>query len=253
MASTSVLDNLHQWRIFKVAAWAGILSVSIVSLIGLQEQAAVGATKVKFTYGAFGQSLTVDELKSFAETGRPSSKLKFFLNAADQDPEVVRNVLTKEVKISLKLADRVLYFLPGEYALFQAGQIFHTPGRVANIQALRSGVILSLSDDSKISLLEFLEKYPLSEMTIDGIRLARTAGQIDRIVSRLAPKAEAGAAIANELLESLVCDCDSAATPATPTVEPTPSPQPAPETPSPQTSPETPSPQPSPDLEEPPG
>lgn len=224
MATTSCLGKLKQWHILKSAVWCSVLSLSTVFLLSFQEQTAWGATKIKFTYGPFGQTLTINDLKSFTETGRPSSKLKFFLNAADQDPEAVRSFLTKEVNVSLKLVDRVLHILPGEYALFQAGQIFHTPGRVANIQALRSGVILSLSNDSKISLLEFLEKYPLSELTIDGVRLARTADQIDRLVSRFTPKVEAGAAIANELLESLLCDCETAgAKPLPPPTETSPS------------------------------
>ncbi len=209
----------------------GLGSMCTLSVLVLHTEAALGATKIKFTYGPFGQSLTVQELKTFAETGKASAKLKFFLNAADQDPTVVRRFLAQDVKISLRLADRLLYLLPGEYALFQAGQIFQTPGRVANIQALRSGVIQSLSDDSQISLLEFLEKYPLAEMTVDGVKLARTSDQINRLVSRFAPSVESGAAIATELLESLVCDCEAGAiqpappaNPLNPIPEPTPDP-----------------------------
>lgn len=92
------------------------------------------------------------------------------------------------------------------------------------------GVIQSLSDDSQISLLEFLEKYPLAEMTIDGVKLARAADQIDRLVSRFAPSVESGAAIATELLESLVCDCESGAIRPKPSVTtPNPIPEPAPD------------------------
>ncbi|WP_249369253.1 alpha/beta hydrolase [Acaryochloris marina] len=225
MASTS-MTGLRRLR--NMVIWMGLGSICTLSALVLQAETALGATKIKFTYGPFGQSLTVKELKTFAETGKATSKLKFFLNAADQDPNVVRRFLAQDVKISLRLADRLLYLLPGEYALFQAGQIFRTPGRVANIQALRSGVIQSLSDDGQISLLEFLEKYPLAEMTIDGVKLVRTAGQIDRLVSRFAPSVESGAAIATGLLESLVCDCDSTSVPPNPIPEQTPDPDAAP-------------------------
>lgn len=210
MALTSMTDRTCLRRMRNKIVWMGLGSICTLSVLVLHTKTALGATKIKFTYGPFGQSLTVQELKNFAETGKASSKLKFFLKAADQDSSVVRRFLAQDVKISLRLADRLLYLLPGEYALFQAGQIFQTPGRVANIQALRSGVIQSLSDDSQISLLEFLEKYPLAEMTIDGVKLARTADQINRLVSRFAPSVESGAAIATELLESLVCDCEPA-------------------------------------------
>lgn len=232
MASISTMGRFSGSCLQKVGSWLGLWSVLTLSTWAAMGQPTKAATKVKFTYGPFGQSLTVKELKTFIETGKPSSKLKFFLNTADQEPETVRRFLAQDVKINLRLADRILYFLPGEYALFQAGQIFHTPGRVANIQALRSGVIQSLSDDNKISLIEFLEKYPLSEMTIDGVRLARAANQIDRIVSRFAPKVETGAAIANEILESLVCDCESVKTEQVePTIETPPTPEQQPTSP----------------------
>lgn len=226
MALTSMTGRSRFHRML----WMGLGSICTLSCLVLHTETALGATKIKFTYGPFGQSLTVQELKTFAETGKASSKLNFFMNAADQDPKVVRGFLTQDVKISLRLADRLLYLLPGEYALFQAGQIFQTPSQEANIQALRSGVIQSLSDDSQISLLEFLEKYPLAEMTIDGVKLARTADQIDRLVSRFAPSVESGAAIATELLESLVCDCESGVIQSKPSVTtPNPIPEPAPD------------------------
>lgn len=230
MALTSMTGRSRFQRMRNRMIWMGLGAICTLSCLGLHTETALGATKIKFTYGPFGQSLTVQELKTFAETGKASSKLKFFMNAADQDPKVVRRFLTQDVKISLRLADRLLYLLPGEYALFQAGQIFQTPSQGANIQALRSGVIQSLSDDSQISLLEFLEKYPLAEMTIDGVKLARAADQIDRLVSRFAPSVESGAAIATELLESLVCDCESGAIRPKPSVTtPNPIPEPAPD------------------------
>ena len=59
--------------------------------------------------------------------------------------------MTKSFNINLRKADKTLTILPGEYALFQAGQVIHPPNRTANMQTLRSAILLSLSEDNQIS------------------------------------------------------------------------------------------------------
>ena len=77
--------------------------------------------------------------------------------------------------MSIKFLDDILNNLIGEYILFQVGQVIHTPSKQANIQALRSALILSAMDDDKISILEFLQNYPTRRVMIEGLNLVRTA------------------------------------------------------------------------------
>lgn len=196
----------RRWGVSKMVA---LVSCALATTTLVMGRPAAAAEKVVFTYGGFGQSLTVNELKTFAETGRASSKLRFFLRVSGQDPEQARRFLTQEAKVSLKLADRILHTIPGEYVLFQTGQVLHTPARRANIQALRSSIILSLSDDSEISFIEFLERYPTNDLTVDGLRLAKTARRVNRFIGRAEEDLEAPIAIATDLLETFVCECDT--------------------------------------------
>lgn len=84
-----------------------------------------------FTYRNFGQTLTVDELETFANTGVASPKVKFFLRISGQDPEQARKFMTEEAKISLKLADRLLNIIPGE--------LYSVPNRTVGSYTCASG------------------------------------------------------------------------------------------------------------------
>lgn len=146
---------------------------------------AIAASKqIVLTFGPFRGSISIRELESFAETGQLSSALSFYLKQAKVKPEDFREVLTQEVNASVKLLDRTLNSLLGEYLLFQVGQVIHTRSGRANIQALRSALVLSAIGDNRISLLEFLQKYPNQQVYVNGMRLAR--------VSRFAKRGLAG-------------------------------------------------------------
>ncbi|NJM68001.1 MAG: alpha/beta hydrolase [Acaryochloris sp. RU_4_1] len=209
MASFSPwLPSIDRWRAVK---WLSLATVTFASMTGLLwfSSAALAAEKIVFTYNQFGQTLTVDELETFTQTGRASSKLKFFLNASGQKPEAARKFMTKEVKVNLRIADRILTILPGEYALFQAGQVFHTPAKKANMEALRSAILLSLSNDNKISFLEFLQRYPTQAFYVDGVVLADVAGTIESLIGtgEEALEGSESLAVAKDLLASFICDC----------------------------------------------
>lgn len=143
--------------------------------------AAYANKRLVFTFGPFRPSITVGELTKFAETGELSRGWKFYLNLADVDPDHLRKALTQEVKVDPLFLDKALNSLLGEYALFEIGQIIQTPSGAANIQALRSTIILSSLKDSHFSALELLQNYPLQRVLVNGIRLARLGGTVGRL------------------------------------------------------------------------
>lgn len=202
----------------KTLAIGGIITASLL----VSGPKAKAAERVVLTYGPFTRTLSVDELREFANTQETSADIQFLANVSNQEVDIIHNVFTQEVRLSLRFLDRVLNSLPGEYLLFQTGQVLHTPSRQANIQALRAAFILSASDDDYVSLMEFLENYPVEELRLDGRRLQRdvqaTRGFVEQTGERLAPQLAA----AQEILEGLICSCDSAATTVSePTVETT--------------------------------
>jgi hypothetical protein len=185
---------------------SGALILSTAATVLAPNHRAIAADRVYFTYGPLGRSIAVQELEDLVKTGKASNKLQWYLNFAHVKPEELSQVLTKEINLDFGFVNRVAYRLPGEYVLFQLGQILHTKSRQGEIQiqALRSTIVLSVSDDNKISLLEFLEKYPTPELYVDGVVLARVARRVNRLVDRIEPTLS----VIREFLEGLVCNCD---------------------------------------------
>lgn len=170
------------------------------------------AEDLVFTYGPLQVPFNINELEEFAETGEVPSKWRFYFNVTGIDPRVVQTILSQELKVSLTLADNVLNTIPGEFALFSMGQIIHTRSRRANIQALRSAFVLSVADDDTLSVLEFLKTYPLDQVYIDGVELAKVARDVSQAVEdieEVAQRLEAYWAIAKEFLAEFVCECDT--------------------------------------------
>lgn len=195
----------------KAVGLGGMVLIGLsVGAIGVTPPAAA-AEKLVFTFGILGDSVTVKELEIFAETGKVPTMLKPYLRLTKTDPEVVRNFLTQEATISYRTLDKTLNTLPGEYLLFQIGKIIHTPERVANIQALRSALVLSAIKDNKVSLLKFLQQYPLQEVTVDGVALLRAARKVGPYVKKaelLKDRLDGWISIAKDFLDDLVCYCE---------------------------------------------
>lgn len=193
-------------------------SGSLIALVdSISPKAADFQPSVKqlvFTFGPFRPSFSIDELATFAETGAVPSSLNFYLRLANLKAKVLRSVLTRDVSVELGFLDSTLNSLLGEYALFQIGQIIHTRTHKANIQALRAGLVLSVRNDNRFSLIEFLQNYPLQQVYVDGAKLASIAREVGRVAGGITKGdtrkledflIDVRAAIAQD-----VCNCDAA-------------------------------------------
>ena len=131
--------------------------------------------KVVFAIGLLQESLDMDDLTNFAATGKVPKGWNTYFKLLKLDPEDFRGLLTTEAKMEMKFLDGILNNLIGEYILFQVGQVIHTSKSTANIQALRSALILSAAGDNKISMLEILQNYPSQKVVLEGMKLVRAA------------------------------------------------------------------------------
>jgi Alpha/beta hydrolase of unknown function (DUF1400) len=195
-------QNLRQ----RLAVASGSLAMSLTALL-LTPTAGQAAERIYLTFGILGRSIAISDLRDFAETGELTRQLQWYLNVANVNPEDFRAVLTREVQLNLEFVDSVAYSLPGEYALYQIGRVVHTKSRqgATQISALRSALLVSLTEDNQISILEFLESYPTPEVFVDGVILARTARDVRNFVDRIEPTI----AVIQEFLANLICDCEA--------------------------------------------
>lgn len=129
--------------------------------------------KVVLTFGPMSRSFKIDDLNRFAATGKVPQGWKRYLKLTQLDPMKFRELLTHQKQVNFKELDNLLYSLPGEYALFQLGQLVTTPSKRTNVQALRSSIMISAVNDEQISLLEVLQNYPGQAITIDAKKMLK--------------------------------------------------------------------------------
>ena len=146
---------------------------------------AIAAERVVLKYKIFRESIPVTDLTTFAKTGEISSTLQFYLNASRQNPEDFRTVLTREADVKVTTLDRALNNPVGELLLDQIGLAVHPPANVANRQAIRAALVLSASQDNKISLIEVIQNYPTAEVEVEGERVVQAYRQISAIGGRV--------------------------------------------------------------------
>lgn len=190
-----------------------ILPIATIAGILLNSTNARASQEIVLKYGVMTQSVAVADLETFVETGKMSPSLRFLIGVSKQEPENVRQALTKELGVSPTLLSDIFNSLPGEYGLFQAGQIIHPkfkPNR-ALIPGLRGALIISASGDNKISMLELFQNYPTQQMYVDAKLLKNTSDDVIDFINRVGDKFEVQMAIAKDFIEDMVCDCDASA------------------------------------------
>jgi Alpha/beta hydrolase of unknown function (DUF1400) len=142
---------------------------------------AIAADQVVIKYKIFRESISVAELTTFVETGEASSGLQFYLSKSRQKPEDVRRMLGQQTDVNVVTLDRALNNPVGDLLLDQISLVVHPPTNAASRQAIRSAIVLSASQDSKVSLIEVIQKYPTSEVELEGERLSQAYRQINAI------------------------------------------------------------------------
>lgn len=168
--------GLQRLALVLVATFSGVL---------LSTSSALAAEQVVLKYRIFRESISVEELSTFAKTGELSKSLRINLALARQDPKVIRFYLTEPVKVNPVFLDRVLNSRIGNVILDQVSQVIHTPSGRADRQALRAALVLSASRDGEITLVEIIQNYPTPEVEVEGDRLETAFRLLRRLGGRL--------------------------------------------------------------------
>ena len=153
------------WRSLITSLGMGLM----VCTAPLQAQA---AEQITLIIGPLNRSIQVSELRRLAETGEVRGDLKTILKVSGQSPEAAGRLLTQSIPFDLVVAYNILTSSPGEALLSKLGQIL-APRRsnTAGLEALRSAILLSLSEDNEMSILELLERYPTDARINVGVLL----------------------------------------------------------------------------------
>lgn len=192
-------------------------------LLAANSSAPYADKRLVLAFGPFRPSITIGELTTFAETGELSRGWRFYFNIANVDRDSVRKVLTQTVNVNPTFLDRNLNSVLGEFVLYEIGQLVQTPSGTANIQALRSAMVLSALKDSRLSMLELLQNYPLQQIRLNGLRLARLGGSVNRFraqggIETVVTDLEGWLLQIQATAAEQVCDCEAPSDAANPLV-----------------------------------
>lgn len=144
------------------------LAIAVTTLILTFPSATMAAEKINFQYGIASQSVSLEELETFAEKGETSAALDFLLEFTGNNPEIIRLLLVQEIPMDAVTASTLLNSPIGGYILDRASYIVNTGASQGNREALRGALIESTQSDRKISLLEVWRNYPTKEVIVDG-------------------------------------------------------------------------------------
>jgi lysophospholipase L1-like esterase len=124
------------------------------------------AETVAVRYGLFTQSVSISDLRQYAETGNASIALQDFLHHMTwEEQTALRSALQTSIPVNLVALDRVLNATTGKRLLTQLAQADDRQD-TAGVQALRAALILGIKS-GQLNLLNALQAYPNPRLTIN--------------------------------------------------------------------------------------
>ena len=143
------------------------------------------AEEIKIIYSIFSRTIQVNSLKTFAEEGKSTRKLKRILNATGSPDKEIRKVLNKEFEVPITIADKLVYSEIGNVFLRRLSSIIH-PLRAnderTGMLALRASVIQGINlGNGKINLIKFFEAYPTKTVILDVSALSKVMNKVESI------------------------------------------------------------------------
>ena len=146
---------------------------------------AKAAEEIKIVYSIFSRTIQINSLKTFAEKGNSTRKLKRILKATGSPDKEIRSVLNKDFEIPITIASKLVYSEIGNVFLTRLSSIIHPPranDERTGMLALRSSVIKGIDlGQGKINLIRFFEGYPTKTVILDVNALSKVMNKVESI------------------------------------------------------------------------
>ena len=146
---------------------------------------AYAAEEIKIIYSIFSRTIKVNSLKTFAEEGNSTKKLKRILKATGSTDKEIRSVLNKDFEIPITIASKLLYSEIGNIFLTRLSSLIHPPradDKKTGVLALRASVIQGIKlGNGKINLIKFFEGYPTKTIILDVNALSKVMNKVESI------------------------------------------------------------------------
>ena len=162
-----------------------IFFILISSQLVFNVSKANSAEEIKIIYSIFSRTIKVDSLKTFAEKGKSTTKLKRILKATGSPDKEIRSVLNKNFEIPITIASKLVYSEIGNIVLRRISSVIHPPkanDERTGMLALRASVIQGINrGNGKINLINFFEGYPTKTIILDVNALSKVMNKVESI------------------------------------------------------------------------
>jgi hypothetical protein len=143
------------------------------------------AEEIKIIYKIFSRTIEVNSLKTFANEGNSTKKLKKIFRATGSTDEEIRSLLNKKFEIPITIASKLIYSEIGNVFLTRLSSIIHPPranDERTGMLALRASVIQGIYlGNGKINLISFFEGYPTKTIILDVNALSKVMNKVESI------------------------------------------------------------------------
>ena len=159
--------------------------IFIISQLIFNISKANAAEEIKIIYSIFSRTIKVNSLKTFAEEGDSTRKLKRILKATRSTDEEIRTVLNKDFEVPITIASKLVYSEIGNVFLTRLSSVIHPPranDERTGMLALRASVIQGIKmGNGKINLIRFFESYPTKTIVLDVNALSKVMNKVESI------------------------------------------------------------------------
>ena len=162
-----------------------IFFIFISSQLLFNVSKANSAEEIKIIYSVFSRTIDINSLKTFAEGGNSTKKLKKIFKATGAPDEEIRSVLNKDFEIPITIASKLINSEIGNVFLTRLSLIIHPTRAVderTGMLALRASVIQGIKKgNGKIDLIKFFEGYPTKTVILDVNALSKVMNKVESI------------------------------------------------------------------------
>ena len=177
---TNAIANISSRLVSKSTALMILLSV----IVGAIAKPVSAAETVNFRFNIFELSVSVDDLETFSKTGELRGALDMASRyISKSDMANFQRVLSERTDISIVLLSRFLYTSQGERSLDILGNFIKIAPDLSGNRAIRSAAVLAAADKKNgLSLLNFLRKFPTSDIYFDIQEGLQTVGELSDLL-----------------------------------------------------------------------
>ena len=162
-----------------------IILISFLVLTTTIGGRAKSAENLYLYYGMFSRSISIEDIKSLAETKKAYGTLSNIIKLTNNDEKIISEMLNQEIEAPLVLTSKLLNSKIGN-AIIEKAIIIIYPNRYKHESiskpALRSAIIKAIRiGNEKINIINFLEAYPNKNVAINLTELYKTISKVESI------------------------------------------------------------------------